>query len=268
MNVSCRKTYLIGVTGAFLIAVGVWLSGCATEYNLATNQEESYLITDAREVALGAKLAKRVENKFPMIWDDRLLDKVISTGEALGRASDRNELIYHFGIIDEEDLNAFAIPGGFVYVNRGLLEEATDDELACVLAHEIGHIAAKHSIKRLQSALGFTFLKVFAAMEVEDHRYYQNADMALNELLLAYSRKDELEADRLAVKYVKAAGYHPEAMISFFDKLDEIHNKKPSRIYRYQRTHPYIDDRRRVVRQEIFGQNSFLDYMNKTSDAF
>ena len=165
-----------------------------------------------------------------------------------------------------DDEHATALPGGYVYVNRGLIEKVKDDdELACVIAHEVGHIAARHQVKRLQTSLGYTLLQALAVGAKVDSRAIRGADIAATQLFLAYSRDDELQADRLGVRYAKRAGYDPKAMIRFLGKLDELEHEKPAP-RSYLRTHPYVSDRIRVVREETEGKMSFGDYMNLQKD--
>ncbi len=252
------------------LATTLMIVGCATEYNLATGREEAIYITDEREVQMGRNISEALEEKVELSDDPLLEGRVDRIGQRLAAVSDRKDIPYRFRVLAEDEVNAVALPGGFIYVYQGLVEKAeNDDELAGVLAHEIGHVAAKHVAKRLQGSLGYTVLKVLMLAGRADARLHQGADLAYSQLLLAYSREDELEADRLAVKYMKAVGYDPDAMIHFLETLREVDREGPLRPKHYSRTHPYTGDRIRTVRQEIHGNIEFDDYLNTSGgDAF
>ena len=246
------------------------LVGCATEYNLATGRQETIYITDERELQMGRNISEALEEKIGLSDDPLLEARVDRIGQQLVALSDRKDIPYRFRVLDEDDVNAVALPGGFIYVYRGLLEKVeSDDQLAGVLAHEIGHVAAKHVVKRLQGSLGYTVLRLLMVASRADTRVSRGADLAYGQLLLAYSREDELEADRLAVKYLKAAGYDPDAMIGFLEQLRQVNREEPLRPRSYARTHPYLGDRIRTVRQEIHGNIEFDDYLNTAGgDAY
>ena len=241
-------------------------SGCATEYNLATEQEEVILISNDREVKMGKSISRAVEDRFKLVEDDKIKERINKIGERIANVSDRRDIIYHFKVLNEKEVNAMALPGGYIYVNKGLIDKAdSDDELACVIAHEIGHVAAKHSVKKLQGALGINILRILM-INSGDSQTRENADIALAELFLAYSREDELLADKLGVKYAKLAGYDPNAMVSFLNKLKAIEKKEPLRQLNYARTHPYLSDRLATVRMEISGNMGYEDYLNKSQE--
>ncbi len=241
-------------------------SGCATEYNLATEQEEVILVSDDREVRMGKSISRAVEDRFKVLEDERIKERINNIGERIVNVCDRKDIIYHFKVLDEKDVNAMALPGGYIYVNKGLIDKAdSDDELACVIAHEVGHVTAKHSVKKLQGAIGINILRILM-IGAEESETRTNADIALAELFLAYSREDELFADKLAVKYAKLAGYDPNAMLKFLNKLKDIQKKEPIRQLNYARTHPYLSDRIATVRMEISGNMGYVDYINKSKE--
>ena len=130
-----------------LILVILCCSGCATVYNPATGRQELILIDTPTEVALGRNVAKGITKEYTLSRDPSRLARLKKIGTKIASVSDRSNLTYHFHAVEDEELNAFALPGGYVYINTGLMDETTDDELACVLGHELGHVAARHSIK-------------------------------------------------------------------------------------------------------------------------
>jgi MAF protein len=260
------KLYNLLKKSGILIAFFIFLvsfAGCATEYNIATKDEEIIYYSTDKEIAIGRSVAQQIEKEGKVSKDFLLKKRVQDIGEKIAAVSERKDINYVFGVLDDEEINAVSLPGGFIYINRGLLEKATDDELACVIAHEVGHITAKHAIKRLQSNTAYSLLRILAGVGAQSSEAVSGIDSAYITLLMGYSRKDELLADTLAARYAKAAGYDPRAMISFLNKLDQIDKKKPPREYSYWRTHPHTPDRVRTVKEEIGESISFGDYINK-----
>ncbi len=246
------------------LACGLLLvfSGCASFYNVATGRQEYLLYDTDQEIRMGRRISRQVEERMAFVEDQLLQERVNRIGQKIAAVSDRKDLVYFFNVLDLEPVNASALPGGYVYLNRGLVEKTeSDDELAGVIAHEIGHIAARHQVKRFQTSLGYSLLQALAIGAQVDPKAIRGANIAFSQLFLAYSRNDELQADRLGVRYAKRAGYDPAAMIRFLEKLDSLERRTP-RPRSYLRTHPYVSDRIRVVREEIEGKITFGDYIN------
>lgn len=252
-----------------ILLLAVFLGGCATSsYNAGTEQQETLFISTDREIALGESVAKKVEEEFTVIRDPKLLQQLDRVTPRIVAVADRKDLSYRFTIVqmpEEDQPNAFALPGGPVYVTQALFDLIeNDDQLAAVLAHEVGHIVAQHTVKRIQSAIGLQALQILAVgTGAADARARQGMDLAFTSLLLEYSQQDELEADRLGVKYTKAAGFNPAAAIDFMERLRDYTFKQPARQFSYFRTHPYFSDRIRLLRQETEGRITFDDYINK-----
>jgi MAF protein len=239
------------------------LSGCSSEYNIVTGEEESYYYSTDKEVQMGKAIVKEAEKEYKLAQDPLLQERVKSVGKKIAAVCDRKEINYEFKVLDEEEVNAVSLPGGFVYVNKGLLEKiSTDDELAGVLAHEVGHIVARHSMKKLQGYQGYSILRVLLAVSPVGGEVGAAADTAFAELLMGYSREDELLADKLGARYAKLAGYDPHGMINFLLKLQDINRRKPLEPRSYYKTHPYVPDRIRVVKQELNEGIGFDDYIN------
>lgn len=246
----------------FLCMIFLLHGGCASSYfNLATQREEWVLYSSEQEVNMGRKISKRLEDHFKPFEDQTAQDRIDAIGQRLVRVCDRKEILYTFKVLDLKEVNAVSLPGGFVYVNRGLLEKVgSDDELAGVLAHEVGHIAARHAVKRLQASMGYSLLQALA-IGTKNPAAARGTQVAVTQIFLAYARGDELLADRLAVRTLKRAGYDPYAMVQFLKKLRDIHKEKLPPM-NYLRTHPYLSDRIRVVHEEIEGKMRFEDYIN------
>jgi len=268
------KKLHIKVFTLLLLSAVCWLpaflSGCSTEYNVATGKQESFYYSTDKEVNMGKSIAKQLEKEYKPAEDPLVQKRVQDIGQKIAAVCDRREIDYTFKALDEDEVNAVSLPGGFVYVNKGLIDKvANDDELAGVLAHEVGHIVARHSIKKLQGVMSYSVFNVLAAVTTRSAEVVTAANCAFTELLMGYSREDELLADQLAARYMKLAGYDPHGMISFLEKLQEVNRRKPLRPKTYYKTHPYVPDRIRVVKQEIGEEIDFSDYINieqKTHD--
>ncbi len=251
----------------FILSIGFFLSGCVTqEYNTATGKEDLIFVTTEKEINLGKKIAESIE-KNPDITldpDPLMTERIRRIGEKVARVSDRKEVNYTFNVVDEDDVNAFALPGGYIFIFRGLIEKTeSDDEIASVIAHEIAHVVARHSVKRLQGGMGYNILQILMVATGTTGQDARKIDAAFGQLVMSYSREDEALADSIAIKYLKRAGFDPMSMIGFLKKLQKAHKDMPIRPYSSYRSHPHIADRIRMVKQELMGEVDFTDYMNK-----
>jgi len=246
----------------------------SADYNPATGEDEVVLISEAQEVQMGRTLDRDVEEKFGSVKDAGMQKRVSDVGQRIAIVCDRPELTYSFRVLEGKDLeederhNAFALPGGYVYIFKEMVDDTkSDDELAAVLAHEVGHIVAKHSVKKLQSAIGMAGLGLLGIVTRPDSRTRTEASMAIGQLMMAYSRQAEFEADKLSVLYLKKAGFDPKAAVAFIDRMLEKQLKDKIRQYHYFRTHPYISERRAMLNKEIEGRFAFDDYINAPPEA-
>jgi predicted Zn-dependent protease len=168
--------------------------------------------------------------------------------------------VYFIRVLDDDLKNAISLPGGYVYIFRGLWEKLkTDDELAGVIAHELGHITAKHGIKRLQAAYGAMAVQL-AAVHVDD-QLATGVSYLISTLFTEYSQENEFEADRLAVKYLKKSRFDPKGMAGALEVLHKEQERAPVRELNYWKTHPGLPQRKAVVNQEITGSLEFTDYI-------
>ena len=248
-----------------LVFFTIWICGCSTEYNLVTQEEEFIYYSTEREVKLGESIAKQIQEEYDFIEDPLIQNRVEEIGKKIVAVCDRKDVNYHFYVLDEEEDNAFSLPGGFIYIDKELIDKiSSDDELAAILAHEIGHVVARHSVKKLQAVMGYSFLRVLIAVAPVEGSgsATRGADLAFAEILTGYAREDEMLADQLATRYIKRAGYDPYAMLSVLEKLQDINRKRPLQPISYYKTHPYVPDRIRVVKQELGEPITFDDYIN------
>jgi len=239
------------------------------EYLRATKEDELILVSTEKEVSMGESLSKKVEKQFGVLKDQLVQQGIDAIGQNIAKICDRRDISYHFTVIvgqdlrPEQQINAFALPGGYIYIFKGLLDRLEDDnEIAGVLAHEVAHICAKHNIKRLQSSLGATALQILTSQTEADGETKARANSAIALLMLAYSREDEFLADKLGVKYMKLAGYNPQGAVRVVEKLIDIQRKSPIKPYSGYRTHPYLAERKAVIRNEIRGELDFVDFIN------
>ncbi|MCX5657535.1 MAG: M48 family metalloprotease, partial [Candidatus Omnitrophica bacterium] len=156
-----KPKHLLLVTSYWLL-VTIFIGGCATIYNPATQKKELILIDTQAEVLLGRNMDVQVAQSFEVIKDAGPSERVNKIGRDIALVADRQDLKYIFKIVKDKEVNAFSTPGGFVYINTGLLDRVDDNELACVLAHEVGHIAARHIVKKLQTQIGYDILMSLA----------------------------------------------------------------------------------------------------------
>jgi len=235
-----------------LIVVCFSLCACTTIYNPATGKNESILLSTATEISMGQDLHKNISKEYKFSTDPGKVGRLKEIGRRLSIISDRQDYLYSFYLIEEDELNAFTTPGGFVYVYTGLFDKLkTDDAIAGVVAHELGHCAARHIAKKFQAALGYNIVGTIILSQVNAEARAiasQSADVAMNLVLSAFSRKDEYQADSLGIKYLYLAGYNLNGMIEAFELLQK--ESKGDSVPLWLRTHPFIEDRIKRVKDE------------------
>src|SRR3989441_1102703 len=199
------------------------------------------------EVKLGRQLAAEVEREAKFVDDPIITEYVNRVGQNIVLHSDA-KVPFTIKVIDSDEVNAFALPGGFFFVNKGLILVADNEaELAGVMAHEIGHVAARHAMEnqRKMQILDYAALAGSIFIGGIPGMIYQNtAGLGLLGIFMKFSRSAEEEADRLGVQYMYAAGYDPSAMATMFEKLEAKNKKKPGLIAKAFATHPAPPERR------------------------
>ncbi|MEW6075962.1 MAG: M48 family metallopeptidase [Candidatus Omnitrophota bacterium] len=232
------------------------LTGCATLYNPATGKNEFILISSKTEVALGANMVPLLIQQYPLLNEKKFQERVGRLGGRIAAVSDRKDIEYTFFVLDSKELNAVTLPGGFIYVNKGLMEILNDSELAYVIAHEVGHVAARHIAKKIQSNMAYQLVLTAAFAGAGDkgaknvQGIARGVDVAYTLIDLSYSRKDEFEADRLSVKYALKAGFDPCACLGTLEKIRKTEGPHWKAL-RYFRTHPYVDERIAAIKKEF-----------------
>ena len=216
---------------------------------LPKSAEGIVLIPPVLEVALGREVAREIEAEYKLLNDPELTAYVDNVGQGLVGVCGRRDVEYEFKILDDDKVNAFACPGGFVYVTTGILKIMDNEaELAGILGHEIGHIAERHGVKRLQSQLGYGLL---IRLLFKDEGVRKIANIAANLVFLGYGRENEFEADYLGTEYAYMAGYDPRAMREFLGKLKQLEGREPWAIEVLLKSHPPTSERIQKVEQQI-----------------
>jgi predicted Zn-dependent protease len=208
-----------------------------------------------REIALGKQLAQEVDKSAKFIDDPVINEYVNRVGQNLVRNSDAR-VPFTIKVIDSDVVNAFALPGGFFYINSGLILHADEEsELAGVMAHEIAHVCARHGTKQATKGdiiqLASIPAMIFIPYTWAGYAIYQGMNFAIPVTFLKFSRDAEREADYLGLQYMYKAGYDPNAFVAFFEKVQADEKKQPGTIPKVFSSHPPTPDRIEAVQKEI-----------------
>src|SRR3954463_1111984 len=230
------KRYLAG------IALAVTLTGCG--------------VSTQQEIEMGSQYAQQINAQLPIIGDPEANRYLNVLGDSIARLTSRSDIPdWKFYIVDSKEVNAFAVPGGYIYVNRGLIERTQRmDQLAGVLGHEIGHVVRRHSIKQMQQQQGANVGVTLACVltRVCDSQAGQAAIQVGGTALFAkFSRSDEAEADAEGIKNVVRAGISPNGIPEMFEILIAERQSNPSAVEGWFSTHPLEEDRVAATRAQI-----------------
>ncbi len=238
----------VAVAAALLLI----LFGCTTTG--PGGEESLILIPTGQEVAIGRGMAEQVRQQETILADSTWQAYLNEIGQKLVRVSDRSNLDYHFTVIESDQVNAFAAPGGFIYFYTGLLKQMDSEaELAAVVAHEISHVVARHGVRRLQQALGaaLAYQLIFGedgageAMDIA-------INVGMNLVFADYSREAEREADRYGILYMVKAGYDPRGALQMFQTLAELGGAEYDNVFEgLTASHPETQERIERAREQI-----------------
>jgi predicted Zn-dependent protease len=236
-----------------LLFLGVFLSGCAV--NPSTGKRQFNLVSDKEEIKIGREANKSIQSEYGVYRNQNIQDYVARIGTDIANNSTRPGLEYHFTVLDSPEINAFALPGGYIYVTRGILAQMNSEaELAFVLGHEVGHVAAKHGAQRLSQSrgLGFVFLTAQVLAGTTDYaNYSQIVEQVAGLAVTGYGRKNEFESDLLGVDYSLNANYNPEEGAKFLETLKRQELYQSSWLTQMHSSHPPTDERIKKADQKI-----------------
>lgn len=205
------------------------------------------VVSTQQEVQLGTQYAQQINAQLPIMRDANVNSYINSLGNSLARVADNRNLSWRFYVVDSREVNAFAVPGGFVYVNRGLIERArTMNQLAGAMAHEIAHVTQRHSVEQMAQAqradAGLTLACILTSV-CQSGAASAAIQVSGSALFAKFSRDDESEADRYGVQYLVAAGIDPRGMVDMFQTLLNERRSRPTAVDAWFRTHPLEEDR-------------------------
>ena len=206
-----------------------------------------------REIALGRQMALEVERESRTVYDASISEYVNRLGQNLVRNSDA-KVPFTIKVLDSDEVNAFALPGGFMFVNTGLVLKAESEaELAGVLAHEIAHVAARHGTRQATRGelINYASIPLIFVGGWAGYAIRQAAQLAVPLGFLKFSRGMEMEADHLGLQYLYKTGYDPIAFVDFFERIETIEKKRPGSIARAFSSHPMTNDRIHHAQKEI-----------------
>jgi|TARA_B110001454_G_scaffold165530_1_gene155295 predicted Zn-dependent protease len=258
------------ITSLFLFLI---FSGCSV--NPVTGQKDFVMMSENQEISLGKKYHAQVLQQTPSYKDQELQDYVQGIGDSLSIKSHRPNLFYRFTVLDSPEINAFALPGGYIYINRGLMAYlSSEEELAAVLGHEIGHVTARHSVRQYSQSQLLGILST--AVQMNSGRTAGDiVGVASGALLAGYGREMELEADELGAKYIHQDGYSTDGMMSVLSVLknQEIYSKElakergqePRNYHGVFASHPSNDKRLKEILEEVSKAYRQVD-IKKTTD--
>ncbi len=250
-------------SGAVLLAL--LSTGCAT--NPVTGNPNFVVMSESQEISTGRRADADVRKQYRVYDAQTLQDYVNQVGQKLAHNSHRPNLAYHFTVLDSTEVNAFSLPGGYVYITRGILSYLNSEaELGAVLGHEIGHVTARHSVQQISAATAANVGVQIASVFLPELRSVTGSNLTNllgNALLSGYGREHELEADRLGAEYLGRSGYDPQAMVNVIGVLknQELYDaevakqegREPRAYHGLFATHPDNDTRLKQVVAEAQG---------------
>jgi predicted Zn-dependent protease len=248
-----NRPFRFAVLTLATVAIAATIVACAT--NPVTGAKDIVLLSEEQEIALGRQNDPQIRRQYGVYNDPALQAYVQRVGEQLAAHSHRPNLIYRFTVLDSSEVNAFALPGGYIYITRGILAYLNSEaELAAVLGHETGHVTARHAVRQYTAATATGFaVSILGGGQAGQ----QLLNILGNALLSGYGRDHELQADHLGAEYIARAGYDPEAMIGVMSVLKNqeeaekkraaVEGRQPQIYHGVFASHPSADQRLQEV---------------------
>ncbi|HEY4216275.1 MAG TPA: M48 family metallopeptidase [Gemmatimonadaceae bacterium] len=247
------------VAGLAIVAVTLGGAGCS--------------ISQQQEVDLGAQQSQQVNQQLPIVQDPVVNRYLNILGDSLAHVTSRADLDWHFFMVNTNDFNAFALPGGYIYVNRGVAERSDMmDQFASVMAHEIGHVVLRHSVKQMEQMqganVGVTVACVLTGV-CNNGLGQAGINVAGQAIFAKFSRDDEAQADAAGVQELVRAGINPNGMPEMFEKLLAERQTKPTGLDAWFTDHPLEEDRVSASRAQIAAYNpAILRGLTSNTQAF
>ena len=235
-----------------VLAVAVCLAvvvTCTTDY--VTGKRTFSLVSESQEIEMGREADPQIVAQYGLYDDAELAAYVNAIGQKIASVSHRSDLGYTVRVVDSPIVNAFALPGGYVYITRGILAHFnSEDELAGVMGHEIGHVVARHSAEQMsRQQLAAVGLQLGSVLSETFGQYADFAGAGVGLLFLRFSRSQESESDMLGVEYSTRLGYDSHRMAEFFQTLSAMSGENGQRLPSFMSTHPDPGDRENNVHQ-------------------
>lgn len=213
---------------------------------VAPPSAEAFLIGTQQEIDIGKGVARDLEKKYGLVNDPDMQARVARIGASIVAVCDRKDLPYTFKVLNSKEVNALAVPGGFVYVFKGLVDYMpSDNELAGIIGHEVGHIVKKHTVVQIERSLA---VSVIFAILFGNSNIAILGDLVSNALMAGYSREAEREADNLGVVHTMRAGYNPYSMLIGMEKLEAMSGKSDFGLFS---SHPDTVNRVKAIRSQV-----------------
>ena len=237
----------------------LWMVACAT--NPVTGKRQLALISEAQEIEMGREADKDVVASIGLFPDQSMQRYIQDLGTRIASTTERPNLPWTFRVVDDASVNAFAIPGGFIYVTRGIMTHLNSEaELAAILGHEIGHVTARHSVSQMSkqqlAQVGFAAGMIFSP---EFAQYGNLAQVAMGLMFMKFSRSDESQSDALGMKYMMAGGYDPRTLVDVFGMLDALSQQSSAgRLPQWMSTHPDPENRQAWATTAVAGLQTDL----------
>ncbi len=259
-----HKQWIIVILVAVLLAIA-----CAV--NPVSGKKELMFFSEQQEIAMGQETDQAIRQQYGIYEDKALNEYVNRVGQSMVPNSHRPKLKHYFAVLDTPMVNAFAAPGGYIYVTRGILALMNSEaELAAVLGHEMGHVAARHSMAQMSGQMLAQIGLVVGSVVSKDIRKFAGlASIGTQLLFLKFSRSDEYQADSLGIRYARQAQYAPGEMLRFFSALENMSAESSSHnIPTFLSTHPMTSDRIAKVKEQLSSQDAGLaikkeDYLRR-----
>ncbi len=226
------------------------LTGCAV--NPVTGKKQFMLLSPTEELQLGAQYAPEIEKQLKGPIDNPTIQNYVSSiGQSIARISHKPDMLFHYTAVNDDSINAMALPGGHIFITKGLLKQLnTESQLAAILAHETVHVTARHSASAMSTQIGIDLILSAVTSEETPQTLMTISRIGTQMLHLSYSRSDEYQADQYALDYLVKAGYNPYALVETMQMLERQNQTRP---FEYFSTHPSPKNR----------QKNLLDHINQ-----